>query len=321
MLTVLSNRATANAFSRGAAGGSCLLRTMATSFSVQSALDAGKRSRIGALALLAYDILLTLDLEVKHIWPQSKRRPAFWFYVYNRLFALFYLIFDSIPLSPNASDIKDQICVIYLACDHVVALLTTTLVQVILLLRIYALYDRSRRVLIFLAVSLCIEAIATAVVIAATMVHIEHFPVESTSTGCSYTGTPIYSAFLWVPALLFEPVLFAFAAWKAWQLHNVSGGTSLIARIVRDSLFYFILVFAELLVSAIIWSHFPEYINIMMPWSSAIPSFLGSRMLLNMHEAASYQGGGSTLKTSDPSEDPTIFAVGNEEWETSIADV
>ncbi|GJE86383.1 hypothetical protein PsYK624_024630 [Phanerochaete sordida] len=53
---------------------------------------------------------------------------------------------------------------------------------------------------------------------------------------------------------------------------------------------YFVVVFIELLVSTIIWSRAPQYINIINPWSAALPSLLGSRLMLSMREGVLKNG-------------------------------
>ncbi|GJE99743.1 hypothetical protein PsYK624_160140 [Phanerochaete sordida] len=58
----------------------------------------------------------------------------------------------------------------------------------------------------------------------------------------------------------------------------------------RDSLMYFAVIFVELLVSTIVWARAPQYINILNPWSAALPSLLGSRLMLNMREAVYRRG-------------------------------
>ncbi|KAI0264142.1 hypothetical protein BC834DRAFT_883792 [Gloeopeniophorella convolvens] len=52
----------------------------------------------------------------------------------------------------------------------------------------------------------------------------------------------------------------------------------------RDSLMYFLAIYLELLVNTVIWSHFNRYINVIVPWSCALPSILGSRLFIHMRQ-------------------------------------
>ena len=56
-------------------------------------------------------------------------------------------------------------------------------------------------------------------------------PVISTDTGCYYSGIFSISAFFWLPALVYEPVLCLMVVWKAreggwlerlWQRHKTT---------------------------------------------------------------------------------------------------
>ncbi|KAI0079549.1 hypothetical protein K474DRAFT_590296 [Panus rudis PR-1116 ss-1] len=216
----------------------------------------GKRSRGAAMGLLFYDHMLNLSMEVELIWKQSKRRPAFY-----------------LP----SHKIRDR--------------QFTSILQ----LRVYALYDRSRKILVFL-LALCAAEVATmAVLVGVTIGHLEHLPIASTDTGCFYKGILSLSALFWVPGLIYEPVLFVLVAYKAWPRRRNGPRIPLVTRIARDSLLYFVLVFAELLISTMVWARAPTYINLVMPWSAALPSILGSRLLLNMREMVSRQGNKSYI--------------------------
>ncbi|CAL1707160.1 unnamed protein product [Somion occarium] len=292
-----------------------------------NALDMGKRSRGAAMGLLFYDHMITLDLEIPLVWKYSKRRPAFFLYLFNRFFAFAFLIFDTIPVTPNgilSSRVYDNaVCVIYLMCDDIVTLLTTMTVQVILQLRVYALYNRSRKILIFLLALCALEVSAMAVLVGVTIGHLERLPVSSTTTGCYYRGILGFSALFWVPGLIYEPILFFLVLYKAWPSKRNEPQIPLVVRIARDSLLYFVLVFAELLISTVIWARAPTYINLVMPWSAALPSILGSRLLLNMREMVYKQGNANSYILETYEESATIpfrhpdASVGSEEDSTA----
>ncbi|KII84627.1 hypothetical protein PLICRDRAFT_355137 [Plicaturopsis crispa FD-325 SS-3] len=125
-----------------------------------------------------------------------------------------------------------------------------------------------------------------AVLMGKTMVELRRLPVIATNTGCAYTGLLPTSSLFWTPALIFEPILCLCVVVKTWKdlPRGIIWGPAktLPAVLARDSFMYFITVFASLLAATIIWAHYPHYINLINPWASAIPSLLGSRLLLNM---------------------------------------
>ncbi|KII84628.1 hypothetical protein PLICRDRAFT_117693 [Plicaturopsis crispa FD-325 SS-3] len=153
--------------------------------------------------------------------------------------------------------------------------------------------------LIFLLVMVTLEVSIMAVLIGITISRIAGLPVISTKTGCSYSGLLPVSSLFWVPALIFEPVLCFLVLARTWKdlPRGIIFGRApnLPAVLARDSILYFILVFINLLAATIIFANFPHFINVINPcvcpllsweaeWASAIPSLLGSRLLLNMRE-------------------------------------
>ncbi|PIL34689.1 hypothetical protein GSI_03469 [Ganoderma sinense ZZ0214-1] len=297
------------------------------------ALAIGKQSRAGALGLLMYDYLITFDLEVDVVWRQSKRSPLCWLYLFNRFFPLVWLVLDlgsymlhhvsvvgefmsllRSHLFPGG--LRPPRCIIYLAIDDFVVVVSTLAVQVILQLRVYALYRKSRRVRLFLTFGCLAEVLVMAIFIGITLANIKGLPVISTNDGCYYTGIFSISAFFWLPALVYEPTLFLMVLWKAreedWLDHFRGYGTGILNKgfrnpgklvkvLARDSLIYFVGIFIELVINTVIWAHYNRYINVVVPWSGALPSILGSRLFLRMREAMLFPeryGGGLGAETS-----------------------
>lgn len=263
--------------------------SLTLSLSYINALDVGKRSRCAAIGLLFYDHLISVDREVALLWQRDKSRPAFWLYLFNRLFPLAYYIWNAIPMTPSGR-VGANMCIIYLMCDAIVTTVSTIVMQVILQLRIYALYERNKKLLIFLLVLCTLQVGAMATLIGVTMSQLKRVPIISTPTGCAYQGLLPVSTLFWVPGLIFEPILFLLVAWKAWGPDSTFPHIPLVRKIAQGSLLYFVAVFGELLVNTVVWAHAPQYINIVNPWSAAIPSLLGSRLMLGMLEAAYKRG-------------------------------
>ncbi|KAJ3547759.1 hypothetical protein NM688_g5369 [Phlebia brevispora] len=271
------------------------LSTPTLSLTYVNALDIGKRSRGAAIGLLFYDYLtnldreaschlLSLDSKLKHEKPRfnwsgpnlSEIRSSTCIYLF---FAFVYYVWDTIPLTSAGTNTSLARRCEYsaLACGrfYILApvisdlttyknstLLATLAVQVILQLRIYALYGRSRVLLVFLLTFCFLEATAMAFLVAFTMAHLRRLPIASTNTGCAYEGLIKVSALFWLPGLVFEPVLFVLVAYKA---RGSDSRETLISRMARESLVYFTGVFVELLLSTVIWACAPQYINIVNP--------------------------------------------------------
>ncbi|KAI0038806.1 hypothetical protein FA95DRAFT_1613086 [Auriscalpium vulgare] len=271
-----------------------------------SLFDLGKASRSAALCLLAYDYLITFDAEVNFVWRQRKCTWSFWLYIFNRFFPIAWILFASIAL--NSGTILTQMyvpgCIFNFTASEVVPLLVTVGVQLILQMRVYALYELSKRLRYVLLIGCTAELVAMLALIPSSVIRIIHIHWVSTPTGCYYSSD-IGITMFWIPALAFEPVLCALVAWKAWgaaaarwmrlrrsRVCEVAGGSldlddvlPLVTLMARDSLVYFLGIYSVLVALTIASvARFDSFIVIMLPWTYALPSVLGSRVVLHMRE-------------------------------------
>ncbi|KAH7888115.1 hypothetical protein F5I97DRAFT_2014472 [Phlebopus sp. FC_14] len=243
----------------------------------QYALNIGKQSRAGAVGLLIYERCIVLEDEVDLVWTKRKSWVTY-LYFFNAWVGLIWLLF---VLSR---------CMIYLLLDDVFTVVMTISVQAILQLRVWAIFGRTRTILYFLIALSLAEAAGMAALIGVTISDVASVPIVSTPTGCFFEGVLPFSAILWTPALVIEPILCALVVKKALgSIHEQShlsmrsqGRIQLSVLLARDSLLYFFAVFLELLAATVIWGAFPHYISIIQPWSVAVPSLLGGRLLLNL---------------------------------------
>ncbi|EJF61985.1 hypothetical protein DICSQDRAFT_59027, partial [Dichomitus squalens LYAD-421 SS1] len=119
-----------------------------------------------------------------------------------------------------------------------------------------------------------------------TLLSISHLSDVIIQDSNCYPAIPPIAVFFWVPALVFEPVLCALVLWAAWGEECAH----------RFSLIYFLGIFIELAVNAILWINRSSYIRAALPyvsqtpsglrnWSYVLPSILGSRLFLSMRAA------------------------------------
>ncbi|KAG1739880.1 uncharacterized protein EDB91DRAFT_1134250 [Suillus paluster] len=255
-----------------------MLDTIVISQSARRALNIGKQSQAGALGLLIYEHIITIEDEVDLIWMKRTSWVTY-LYHFNRWLPASWLIFDIIQLSPT-NVASSKTCVTYMLCNNIIALLMTISVQTILQLRAWAIYGRSRRVFFWMIGLSIIEITAMALLIGVTIARVERFPVVSTPVGCVFEGLAPLSAIFWTPALVIEPIICILVLKKV--LLDRQARSELAMFLARDSLLYFLVIFMELVASTVVWARFPDYIDLFMPWSMALPSLLCNRLLLNM---------------------------------------
>ncbi|KAI0038431.1 hypothetical protein FA95DRAFT_1567752 [Auriscalpium vulgare] len=226
--------------------------------------DMGNASRSAALSLLLYDYLMTFDAEVNYVWRQRKCTWSFWLYMFNRFFPIAWILFASIALT----------------FDNV-------LTKVILQMRVYALYELSKRLRYLLLVG-CIAELGTMVaLVPSSVVHFARLHGISTATGCYYASSTAGMTMFWIPALVFEPMLCLLVAWKAWgaavarlmrvrkpRVREVAGVPldfdevpPLATIMARDSLVYFLGIYSVMVAITIaVGAEIDEFLAVVQPY-------------------------------------------------------
>ncbi|KAI0039334.1 hypothetical protein FA95DRAFT_1612647 [Auriscalpium vulgare] len=256
-----------------------------------SPFDVGKASRIAALALLPYDFLITFDAEVNFVWRQRKCTWSFWLYIFNKFFPIAWIFFASIALNSGTVLTKS-----FFKCGYSIQRISILHALNIIHHQVYALYELSKRLRYLLLIGCTAELVTMLALTLSSVIHVSHLHWNwiSTPTGCYYSGG-IGITMSWIPALVFEPVLCALVAWKAWgaaaarwirlrkaRVCEVAGESldldevpPLVTLMARDSLVYFFGIYFVLVALTIATA---------ARWTYALPSILGSRVVLHVRE-------------------------------------
>ncbi|KAF9073825.1 hypothetical protein BDP27DRAFT_1416898 [Rhodocollybia butyracea] len=240
-----------------------------------------------------HDYFITVQDEIKYIWPQKLNFSKFLF-LWIRYYTLILLLFDVIQIHvftlPGVT--SDDVCVAMDSVIRVVGALSLWSVEIIMQLRVYALYDCSRRVAIFNFL-LFLGSIAGFLYVLifnaerrrAVIADAIHLPLA----GCPVIDTSIEWA-QWVPATAFEGILFGFALYKTasstTERLRKGNQISLYSLILRDNLVYFfgvacLLVVNNLMVVGV--THIPWFSY--GPFHAAV-GILTTRMLINLRKAS-----------------------------------
>ncbi|KAF9489105.1 hypothetical protein BDN71DRAFT_1512458 [Pleurotus eryngii] len=248
-----------------------------------------------ALTWLLHDYFVTLEDEVRFIWTQKWCTSKAMF-LWIRYYSIVLLIFDvtQIHLFARPGITSDKVCLGMDPTIRVIGAVSLWSIEIIMQLRIYALYEGSKKVALF-NFTLFMGSIAGFLwvlihnaklrpALIADAVHL-HLP------GCPSIHAGIEWA-QWIPATAFEGVLFCFALYKGLQKSyweaRAQKRFSLYALLLRDNLLYFlaitcILIFNNLMVVGI--THIPWFSY--GPFHAAL-EILTVRMLLNLRKATAY---------------------------------
>ncbi|OCH89453.1 hypothetical protein OBBRIDRAFT_835775 [Obba rivulosa] len=229
-----------------------------------SALRTISRIRYSELAsstIIVFDHLLTLDQEIELIWnsPWSIGKCLF---LMTRYYTLVTVIFNNYALfSPHLNNT----------------------------LRLYALYSLNKKVLIFMGVTFLLCAAASATIMGMVLAQIQAVFNEIPGVPfCVATDVPADFFAFWIPMLVSESVLCGLALYRGMENYRRGGtlyqsGRHLFQILVRDSAFYFVVVFATYFTNALIFTLGSELeVEIPIGFAVALSCVMSNRLCLNV---------------------------------------
>ncbi|KAJ7812722.1 hypothetical protein B0H14DRAFT_1452090 [Mycena olivaceomarginata] len=246
------------------------------------------------LTWVLHDYLVTLEDEIRYIWPQRLNFGKFLFF-WIRYYTIALLLFDAIQIHVFARPgiTSNNLCVAMDAIIRVVGAISLWSVEIIMQLRVYALYNCSKRIAVVNLV-LFVGSIASFIWIL-VYDHSRRASVIAPAIDLRLPGCPTLHSGIewaqWVPATVYEGILFGFALVKTFESAISSlrkdGTLALHKILLRDNILYFfgiaaLLVFNNLMVVSV--THIPWFSY--GPFHAAI-GIMTSRMLLNLRKATS----------------------------------
>ncbi|KAJ7624812.1 hypothetical protein FB45DRAFT_924267 [Roridomyces roridus] len=248
-------------------------------------IQATRYAQLASSAIIVFDHIITLDQEVDLIWKSSWSMGKILFIInrYYTLTSVIPTITDSVRLSVRLHFFRWQGWTGLIAC---------MIAEVILQMRLYALYFLDRRVLA-LMVTMFIASSATSAAIMGTAlsrISAVSSPLPGIITFCAPSGIPPWFYAFWIPILAFESLMCALALYRGFQTFRASepafqSGRHLVAILIRDSVLYFLVMFATYFTNMLIWVSAPmNLIEIPVAFSVALSCCLGNRMIFNVRE-------------------------------------
>jgi len=260
------------------------------------------------LTWILHDYFITVEDETRYIWPQRFNFSKFMFF-WIRYYTIALLFFDVVQIHVFARPgiTSNDLCVAMDTVIRVVGAVSLWSVELTMQLRVYALYDRSKRILA-LTSTLFLASIAGFFYIL-VFNHDHRAAVIADAIKLPLPGCPTVHSGIewaqWVPATAFEGVLCVLAVGKmcgetlvmlkkdrTLPLHTI---------LLRDSLAWFVgisalLVFNNLMVVNV--THIPWFSY--APFHAAM-GIMTSRMLISLRKA-------QAVNSSSPSLDLVVSA-------------
>jgi len=279
-------------------------------------LQAQRYTRVSPMALIIYDILLTMDREILYFWRKSFSVVQV-IYFLNRYFGLFLVVVEVgdslIPISTT------HLCNFSFQFEVYTALVAYLLAQAVMCIRVHALYSRSKFIFAFLLVLYIMQGAAMLGVeiafdLSITIIGIPALTACDTTTGT----TPFWIFANWIPPIFFELILLSLTLYKAYEYYHMSSApdarpqSDLMRVFVRDQICYFIAIVLAGTVTMFFQADPAEsnLINIALNFTLAVPCIIGSRLLLNLKEVGEKKvyAGSRRLDITDPEFSTVEFA-------------
>lgn len=252
-------------------------------FLFTTSLTNTRYSTFAALSFLLYDYLLTFDVEKRLVWnnPWSFGKILF---IFNRYFGSLALTFNSVMLLTSLPN-DSQLCKGFRMWEGLAVMIAVMSTEVILMTRIYAVYDRNKLILFVMAVLFAANIASTALIIYVGP------PGGALSLSVYISGCHVvdrgFSYFLcWLPAFGFETTLVTIMLYRGLRTRERGLNSPLLNVVIRDSIIYFLVIFTALFVNCLIWGMSPQTFNVELSgcWTIAASCAFGSRLLLNIRE-------------------------------------
>jgi len=267
---------------------------------VEAFREAGweRTSYLCMAALLTFEYFLQLGNEVEYFW-QKRWSFGKCLFLWSRYYSLLYNAVNAIFfMQPNPSL---DLCTTFFHAQNTCTAVQMVTTHVILELRLYAMYGRSKRILALLISLISCEATAMGVLfgIAKAGVIGTNNPAEGVfiCADSDPTDGSHWIMYYWVSVLTIESCLLSLALYQAWiHRHRVHGG-GLMRALTRDSVLYFIMIFWIYLVNLVLWAHNRITLDELgTSYSLVISVILANRLMIGVRSSY-YQNEAATITT------------------------
>ncbi|THH10062.1 hypothetical protein EW146_g8487 [Bondarzewia mesenterica] len=249
-----------------------------------------------------YDLLLTFDDEVKYIWQAKISLPSCCFFVFRYVPPVVSIVNFFADHDPR---FVGSVCKNWIWLPVTNAPIVSASTGVILVLRVYAIYNRATWVLIFLTVMFLGEI----------GVMLWSVPGGSPAilppgwVGCipsKKPGTGDRLSVMFIAALVFDSSIFILTLGRSIYLRLRNSTIGLVQLIVRDGIIYFFVIFIVNALNVFLLTLAPDDLGaINTPFASLIASTMVARLMFNLRAASrknQHISGMATIRTTQISD-------------------
>ncbi|KAK0460995.1 uncharacterized protein EV420DRAFT_1529590 [Desarmillaria tabescens] len=261
-----------------------------------------------AIAFLLWELAITFDREVDFIWPKPRTSWIKWAFLFARYFPLLAgtcgRVIDSLVLYKDPIPISLNALRIWYICQVLVLYLMMLGAEIVMMARVYALYNRNRYIGgVFL---LLLVGESTSVIVGLAL----NLPSKNFDSGDLITTSSDSYIYFGVSAMISQVVILAFSIYR--YIRGDWRGVPLVSLMIRDGTLAFGVLF---FVSCLLVIYTAMDLTYSTPTSAWLINFISAaecRLILNLQEIPLPN---STYRTSDTP--LTTFLVDNSRLATT----
>lgn len=237
---------------------------------------------VSSFVLQLWDMVITSQSEIEHIWPTPWHSFSKWLYLFLRYLSLATQIFHQFAVPYlNSGKAPKSSCFAWFVYTAIMAQFQITAVEIILAFRVYALFNRSRRIAIILGSLMSLEYIVLMIVISISFHRIPSIPY------CILSKPPSQIMYHAIAVVATQSTLLGLALIKNILARRAGWGRApLVSLLIRDgTATYFIICVIFFCIGSFCELR-DERTVIMFFWLISIISSCGCRLIINMQRLA-----------------------------------
>ncbi|KAI5885673.1 uncharacterized protein SCHCODRAFT_02519948 [Schizophyllum commune H4-8] len=245
-----------------------------------------------SMAILVYDHIITLAIEVEYVWLRPKNRASHVFFVFRYTALIVTVLATVLGLWTAPLKVRETTCSLHRPLTHISRHAERYATFVLIMQRVYAIFGKSRRVLYGL---LLYAAVGSAVILwAISTQKYDMSPGDEalepgTGLRCPVTVSGVNSNHLsaiWITVMVYDFIVFAMTTYKTFGALR-EPHMPIMQLLLRDGAIYFGSMFALNFVNVLTYYvRSPSLQGFLVPVVSCVSVAILSRMMLHLQETS-----------------------------------